>query len=38
MEAEIEQTYKGIPEQRLVAAVVVTAMRDACIKPFKPFG
>lgn len=38
MEAEIEQTYKGIPEQRLVAAVVVTAMRDACTKPFKPFG
>jgi hypothetical protein len=38
MEAEIEQMYHGIPEQRLVAAVVVTAMRDACIKPFKPFG
>lgn len=38
MEADLEESYKSIPEQRLIAAVIATAMRDACIKPFKPFG
>lgn len=38
MTPELDQVYKSIPEQRLIAAVLVTAMRDACIKPFKPFG
>ncbi len=38
MTPELDQVYKSIPEQRLIAAVVATAMRDACIKPFKPFG
>lgn len=38
MTPELDQVYKSIPEQRLIAAVIATAMRDACIKPFKPFG
>lgn len=38
MTPDLDPVHSSIPEQRLITAVIVTAMKDACIKPYKPFG
>lgn len=38
MDPDLDVSSHFIPEQQLIVSVIATAMRDACIKPYTPFG